>query len=77
MPMLHLDRVEAGGDAGGPILVTGEEDELGQVARSEPDVVLPFAFRDRDTAITWAVNAGIRDRQGLSLARVAASLARN
>ncbi len=51
VPVLHLDRVEARGDPGGPILVTGEEDVLGQVARAESDVVLPVPFGDRDPAI--------------------------
>ena len=71
MPVLHLDRVEARGDPGRPILVAGEEDVLGQVSRSESDVVLPVPFGDRDPAIAGAFDAGIRVRQDLSLARVA------
>ena len=43
MPVLHLDRVEARSDPGGPVRVTGEEDVLGQVAWTESDVVLPFS----------------------------------
>ena len=77
MSVLELDGIEARGDPGGPIRVPGEEDVLGQVSRSESDVVLPFPFRDRDPAISGTIDAGIRVRQDLSLAHVAASLARN
>ena len=74
---LELDRIEARGDPGGSVLVPGEEDVLGQVSRSESDVVLPFPFWDRYPAISRAFDAGFRVRQSLSLAHVAASLARN
>ena len=51
MSMLELDGVEARGDPGGSIGVTGEEDVLGQFAWTESDVVLPFSGWDRDPAI--------------------------
>ena len=51
MSMLELDGFEARCDAGGSIGVTGEEDVLGQLTWTEPDVVLPFSGRDRDPAI--------------------------
>ena len=69
MPALELDGVEASRDARSPVGVAGEEDVLGQFARSEPDVVLPFADRQG--------NAGIRVRQDLSLTHLRASQARN
>ena len=69
--VLQLDGIEARGDPGGPVMVAGEEDVLGQVARSESDVVLPFTVRDRDAAISGRIDAGIRVRQDLSLAHVA------
>jgi hypothetical protein len=75
--VLELDGIEARRYPGCPIRVAGEEDVLGQVSRSESDVVLPFPFWDRNTAISWAIDAGFRVRQNLSLAHVAASLARN
>ena len=54
---LELDVVETRGDPGGPVGVAGEEDVLGQVTRSESDVVLPFSGREG--------YAGIRVRQDL------------
>jgi hypothetical protein len=51
MALLELDRVEALGDAGGPIGVTGEEDELGQFTGAEADVILPFSDGERDAVI--------------------------
>ena len=75
--VLELDGIEARCDPGGSIRVAGEEDVLGQVSRSESDVVLPFPFWDRYPAISRAIDAGFRVRQDLSLAHVAASLARN
>ena len=77
MSVLELDVVEPRRDPGGPILVAGEEDVLGQFAWTESDVVLPFAGGDRDPAIDGRFDAVIRVRQDLSLAQVAASLARN
>ena len=77
MSVLELDRIEARGDPGGPVLVPGEEDVLGQFARSESDVVLPFPFRDRDAAVTGVFDAGFRVRQDLSSLTFPASLARN
>jgi hypothetical protein len=55
MAMLALDGIEARGDASRAVLVTGEEDVLGQIARAESDVVLPFSRWERD--------AGVRARQ--------------
>ena len=66
MPMLQLDRIESRRDSGGSVGVTGEEDVLGQVARAESDVVLPFSGWDRDPAIRRAFDAGIRVRQDRS-----------
>ena len=77
MAVLELDGFEARSDPSGPIGVTREEDVLGQFAWTEPDVVLPFAGRDRNSAIRVGFDAGIRVRQDPSLAQVAASLARN
>ena len=59
MTLLDLDVVEASGDPGGAIRVTGEEDVLGQFTRSESDVVLPFSDREG--------YAGIRVRQTSTL----------
>src|SRR6185436_1764495 len=61
--VLELDRIEARGDPWRPVLVPGEEDVLGQFARSESDVVLPFTFWDRDPAVSRRLDAGVRVRQ--------------
>ena len=66
--MLELDVVEARRDAGGSVLVAGEEDVFGEFAGSESDVVLPFAGGDRDPAVHGSVHAGVRVRQDRSLA---------
>ena len=50
--------IEARGDAGGPVLVAGEQDVLGEFAGSESDVVLPFAGGDRDPAVRGASTRG-------------------
>ena len=77
MTSLELDRVESRCDACSPVLVTREEDVLGQFARTEIDVVLPFSGGDRNSAIREGFDAVVRVRQDPSLAQVAASLARN
>ena len=59
MPSLELDRFEARGDQRRSIGITGEEDVLGQFARPEFDVVLPFSGADRDPAI-WVYDAVTR-----------------
>jgi hypothetical protein len=77
MSVLELDGLEARGDPGGPVGITGEKDVSGKVAWTETDVVLPFPGGCRDAAIPRGFDAVVRVRQDRSLALVAASLARN
>ena len=66
MSVLAFDGIETGGDPGGPVRVTGEEDVLGQLSWTESDVILPFSDRDRDPAVRDLFAAGIRVRQDQS-----------
>ena len=69
MAVAELDLVEVRGDPLDPILGPGEEDVVGELARAQPDVILPFAGLDRD--------AGVRVRQELapSMPRARSALA--
>jgi hypothetical protein len=49
--MLPLNGLEALGDLGRPILITREQDVLGEIARTQIDVVLDLGVRHGDAAV--------------------------
>ena len=49
--VLSLDRLEASGDAAGPVRVSREKDVLGQLTRGEPDVVLALSGGECDAGV--------------------------